>query len=197
MRACGSQPWSFYIFRWMFCSHQGKKRAALRAVFLFCCHPDRSGGIPRRQARFFCLLPAGVLPFRVDALDQGDLFLPRPALALLVRSNRGCDVAGVLARDQPRDTIPPWQTGGPGRTCAGTHAARGRWLRRSRVPERFGIMYPLKVYSGSKVAGRRSRLAARDLSAAVEMTQRRDDLTQEAADIAQSWLRAVGSQLSS
>ena len=51
---------------------QGKKRAALGAVLLFCCHPDRSGEISRREARFFCLLHAEVLPFRVDALDQGE-----------------------------------------------------------------------------------------------------------------------------
>ena len=60
------------------CFH-GKNGRAARGLS-FCCHPDRSGGISRRQARFFCLLLAGVLPFRVNALDQSDLFLPRHRL---------------------------------------------------------------------------------------------------------------------
>ena len=45
-----------------------------------------------------------------------------------------------------------------------------------RVPERLAIMYPLKVSSWSKVAARQLRLAARDLSTSVEMTQRRGEM---------------------
>src|SRR5271169_4246963 len=51
---------------------------AVSRLFAVChpgpllCHPDRSGGISRRQARFVCLLHAEVLPLKVDALDQGD-----------------------------------------------------------------------------------------------------------------------------
>ncbi len=93
-----------------------------------------------------------------------------------------------LEASRQHDTC--WQTRERGRTCAGTHAGRRRWLRRSRVPERLGIKYPLRFYSRSKVSGRQSRLAARDLSAAVEMTESRDEMTEEAADIAENRRRA-------
>jgi len=52
----------------------------------------------------------------------------------------------VSSQETSRETrYLPWQTRGRGRAGAGTHAGRRRWLRRSRVPERLGIMHPLKV----------------------------------------------------
>src|SRR5258708_21635863 len=88
----------------MFCSHR-KKRAPQHAVaFLFSVIPTEVEG-SRAVRRDFCLLHAEVLPFRVDALDRGDLFLPQPSVELLLSTDRGRDVVGGLAIDQPPDTI--------------------------------------------------------------------------------------------
>jgi hypothetical protein len=96
----------------MFCSLRKKRGTAGRGP-IFLCHPDRSGGISRRQARFFCLLHAAVLPFMVDALDQGDLFLPLPSLELPRSTDRGSDLAGVLANPaSPQQSRQVWLIGG-------------------------------------------------------------------------------------
>jgi len=57
----------------------------------------------RRDLSAFSTLRSS--PFRVNPLDQGDLFLPRPSLELLLSINCGSDVAGVLAIHPPRDPI--------------------------------------------------------------------------------------------
>ena len=73
-------------------------------------------------------------------------------LKLLLGPDRGCDFVGVLAIEQP--PVP-----GPRAACRCD-------------PARFYF------YARSKVAGRQSRRAARDLSAAVEMTEKRANITE-------------------
>ena len=60
---------------------------------------DAAEGSRAVRRDFFCLLHGEVGPFRVDALDQGHLFVRQPSLELLLWTDRGRDFVGVLAID--------------------------------------------------------------------------------------------------
>ena len=68
------------------------------------CHPDRSGGISRRQARFVCLLHAAVLPLRVNALDEGDPRGQNPGRRYTPNKRRALPIANSC------QVFEPWKT---------------------------------------------------------------------------------------
>ena len=68
------------------------------------CHPDRSGGISRRQARFVCVLHAAVLRLRVNALDEGDPRGQNPGRRYTPNKRRALPIANSC------QVFEPWKT---------------------------------------------------------------------------------------